>query len=388
MRILHVVPCYLPGTSYGGPIASVHGLARSLVVRGHEVGVFTTDRDGWAPLVPAPERTSIDGVDVRYFRARFPRRLHRAPGMRSALREGISAFDICHLHGVYSWPTLCAAREAERAGIPYVLSPRGMLVRDLIHRRGRLRKELWIRAFERRTVERAALVHATSEAEAKDLAELPLPWPKIATIPNGAEIVEPDPSRVSARVHAALARDDAILYLGRLSWKKGLDRLLAAVARLEHGHLVVAGSDHGWGAKLDRTISELGLEKRVTVLGEVDGADKAALLTSARVLALVSDHENFGNVVVEAMAAGLPVIVTEAVGAASIVASAGAGRVVGGDPNAIATALAELLADPPLCRALGNAGRRVARESFEWSSIAECFEEHYRGLVPRLARAG
>ena len=387
MRILQVVPCYLPGRSYGGPIASVHGLARALVASGHEVSVFTTDRDGWAPLVPPPARTMIDGVDVRYFHARFPRRLHTAPSMKAALREEVSGFDLAHLHGLYSWPCMRAAREAETAGIPYVVSPRGMLVRDLIRRRGRLRKELWIRAFDRRTLERSALVHATSEREANDLAAFPFRWPHIATIANGVEPFVVDASRASLPVREAVQRDDAILFLGRISWKKGLDRLVRAVAMLDRGHLLVAGADDGYGAELRRMIHELELGSRVTLLGEVDGPDKALLLDHARVLALTSHHENFGNVVVEAMSAGLPVVVTEAVGAASFVASAGVGRVVAGDPEAIATSLAELLADAALCTALGEQGRRVALESFSWTSIVQRFEEAYAEVVANRTAA-
>jgi hypothetical protein len=93
-------------------------------------------------------------------------------------------FDVCHVHGLYSWSSVCAAREAERAGVPYAVSPRGMLVQDLIRRRGALRKRLWIAAFERRKLERAAWIHATSDAEASDLAAFPFAWPPVVAIEN------------------------------------------------------------------------------------------------------------------------------------------------------------------------------------------------------------
>ncbi len=380
MRILHVVPCYLPGRRYGGPIASVHGLGMHLVARGHSVTVFTTDQDGFEPLAPpASERAVIDGVEIRYHAARAPRRIHRAPSMRAALRERIGEFDVCHLHGLYSWPSVCAAREAERAGVPYVVSPRGMLVRDLIRRRGAARKRLWLAAFDRRTLERAAWIHATAEAEAADLAAFPFRWPPVVAIPNGVEPVEfdGDLATVTPRVREALVGDDAILFVGRLDWKKGLDRLVRALARMERGRLVVAGPDHGYGQELRRLVREHRLESRVTLLGEVAGRDKAALLAHARVLALASHHENFGNVVLEAMSAGLPVVVSQNVGTAALVRESGAGRVVEGDFLSLSRALTELVAQPDLCHALGEAGQRTARERFAWPAIAERFERLY-----------
>jgi glycosyltransferase involved in cell wall biosynthesis len=381
VRILQVVPSYLPGTSYGGPVASVHGLSRALVELGHDVTVFTTDRDGWTPMVRAPERASFDGVEVRYFPARFPTRVHRAPSMRTALRAALPSYDVCHLHGVFTWPVTCAAREAERAGVPYVLSPRGMLVRELIRRRGRVRKELWLRAFDRRTVARAAWLHATSELEAADLAELGLPATPVVVIENGVEPLPTleDSVLLRSEVREVLGRDDLILFVGRLSWKKGLERLVRALSELERGHLVVAGGDHGFGDTLRRRVTELGLDARVTLVGEVAGPEKAALYRSARVLALPSDHENFGNVVTEAMSAALPVVVTRTVGAAPLVAAAGAGRVVDLTPESIAEALSELLADDVLREALGQAGLRAALETLSWTAIAERFEARYGG---------
>ena len=120
MKLLHVVPCYLPGTRYGGPIASVHGLSRALVGRGHEVTVFTTDRDGFAPLEPAPPRhAELDGVRVVYHPVGAGARFHRSPDLAHSL-ERVAEFDLVHVHGLYSWPTTAAARGAERAAVPLV----------------------------------------------------------------------------------------------------------------------------------------------------------------------------------------------------------------------------------------------------------------------------
>src|SRR5262245_40352211 len=169
MRILHVVPSYQPATRYGGPIYSVHGLARAQARCGEEVHVFTTNIDGpGESSVPLGEPVELDGVTVWYFPCSTGRRLCRSSVMGGSLRERVSDFDVLHLHSVFLWPTLAAARAARKAGVPYVLAPRGMLVADLIRRKSWLMKSAWLSLFERANIEQAAAVHVTSEMEASE----------------------------------------------------------------------------------------------------------------------------------------------------------------------------------------------------------------------------
>jgi len=386
VKLLHVTPAYPPARRYGGPLTSVHGLARALVQRGHEVEVLTTNVDvGQRIDVPLERPTELDGVRVRYFDASRFRRLYRAPGMKAALR-GAADFDLVHVHALYNWPAFAAARAAERAGVPWVVSPRGMLVRALVEARSRWLKTAWIRAVERRTLERAAAVHATSAREAADLRAFELRWPPVFEVPNGVEAVPesgtPPPATTPA-VRDACRRDGLVLFLGRVNWKKGLDRLVEALIHARAAHLVVAGPDDGYAAELAVHVERLGLGERVTCVGAVDGADKRALLAAASVLAVPSYHENFGNVVLEAMAAGLPVVATPEVGASAVLREHGAGRVAEGEPGALAAALTELLDDPSLARSLGAAGRSAAREHFGWPALAERMERAYRDALER-----
>ncbi len=380
MKILQVTPCYLPGLRYGGPIASVHGLSRGLVERGHEVEVFTTDMDAWERLEPAPPaQQMIDGVEVSYFPVRFGKRFHRSPDMSSALQDRVAEFDLVHLHGMFTWPCYAAARKALLAGVPYVLSPRGMLVHDLIRRRGSSRKKLWIRAVDRKTIENAELIHNTSELEDWELRKFNFDIPHTATIPNGVELdsFDGDWALISPEICELAKREDVVLFMGRLNWKKGLDRLVEAIAELGKGHLVIAGTDDGYESALRKKIVQLGLENQVTLLGQVSGRNKQALLESARMLVLPSFNENFGNVVLEAMAAGIPSVVTVDVGASDLVESVECGFVVDGDVGQLADAIDELLEDGELCELMGAAGYRAAEERFSWTSIAKRFEALY-----------
>lgn len=382
MKILHVVPTYLPAWRHGGPILAVHGLCKALVARGHEVTVLTTNVHGDGTLdVPLERPVGIDGVEVRYFPARTPRRLYFAPDLARAVRERMSSFNAVHLHSVFLWPTTAAARAAERAGVPYVLSPRGMLVPELMRAHGRWRKLAWMLAAERRTIERAAALHATSTLEAEDAARLDLPLPPVVVVPNG---IDPEPwngdaTALSPAVRGLVEGRPFFLFLGRISWKKGLDRLIPAMEAIPDATLAVAGNDE---EGLRPGLEKLARNGNVTFLGPVHGPDKAALLHRTAALVLPSRSENFGNVVLEAWAAGRPVIVTPEVGLAETVRETGAG-IVAGD---LGTALREMLDRPDRREAMGRRGAEAVRERFGWGEVARRMEGVY-GTFTAQARA-
>ena len=384
MRLLHVVPTYLPAWRHGGPILAVHGLCKALAARGHELSVFTTDVNGDERLdVPATEPVEIDGVEVRYFPVRTPRRLYFAPGLGKAARSAITGFDVVHLHSVFLWPTTVVARAAERAGVPYILSPRGMLVPEMIRSRGRWRKRLWLHLAERRTIERAAALHTTSPLEATEAARLGIRLPPTTVVPNG---IDPETwtgngSIPSPAVQSLLEGDPFLLSLGRLSWKKGLDRLIPAMARVPGATLAVAGNDEeNLRPALERLARQSGVVDRVAFLGPVHGVDKAALLHRARALVLPSRSENFGNVVLESWAAGRPVVVTPEVGLAETVREIGAGIVAGED---LGDALHQILADPDRCDEMGRRGAEAVCARFTWPAVAEQMERIYERIRER-----
>lgn len=381
MKILHVVPTYLPAWKHGGPIYAVHGLAKAQVRRGHEVTVFTTDVHGDGRLdVPLGRATDLDGIEVHYFPITVPRRLYRSPALVRALAARIASFDRLHLHSVFLAPTASGARAAERTGVPYLVAPRGMLVRELFARRGRWRKHLWLRLVERRTLARAAGIHATSELEAAEVREMGLPLPPVYVVPNGVEEIawDGEAASLAPAVRKVVAEEPYLLFLGRLSWKKGLDRLLTAFARTAGARLALAGNDEeGIRPRLESLARDLGCASRVDFLGPVGGREKAALLHRALALVLPSYSENFGNVVLESWAAGRPVAVTPEVGLADTVRDVGGGLVTSGDPEPLAAALQALIDGGAEREAMGLRGERAAVERFSWEAIARDMERVY-----------
>ncbi len=393
MRILHVVPTYLPAYRYGGPIVSIHALARALVKEGHDVEVFTTNVDGPGTLaVPVGRPVDVHGVPVTYFPSGRPRRLYRSPQLGRALRDRVASFDVVHLHSLFLWPTLAAARAAHRAGVPYVVSPRGMLVRDLVRRRGRLRKLAWLNLFERRTLEGAAVLHATSKLEAEEAQRFGYRLPPIEVIPNGVQVPlgKLDEERVKREIRGLRKRAPLVLYLGRVSWKKGLSPLIEAVQDVPGATLVLAGpDDEGLWAKLRDRARDLGCLRRILYVGEVHGASKRFLLEHAEVLVLPSYGENFGNVILEALAHGTPVLCSPEVGAAEIVEQHDVGRVVPPEPAALAEALNNQLYLEQADRDQMNANARALAEGeYAWPTIAGKMAACYRGLRRESRLAG
>ena len=189
MRVLHVVPSYIPAYRYGGPIYSVHGLCKALAARNHDIHVFTTNVDGPNDSdVPLGIPVDIDGVKVWYFSSPYFRRIYWSLTMKKALKKHMPLFDLVHLHSIFLWPTWAAARACRACNVPYVLAPRGMLVKELIKRKSRWGKSVWIKFFERHNLERASTIHVTTKAEETRVRRFGFKLPVISVVPNGIDI--------------------------------------------------------------------------------------------------------------------------------------------------------------------------------------------------------
>jgi glycosyltransferase involved in cell wall biosynthesis len=379
VKILHVVASYLPAVRYGGTIVSVHGLCRALVRRGHDVEVFTTSVDGPDDSpVPHGSPVDVDGVKVSYFRSRYARRVYWSPDLGAALRRRIREFGVVHTHAIYLWPLRAAARAAFKASVPYVISPRGMLEKDLIENKSLLWKAALIGFVEKHSLENAAAIHVTSRREADEARAFGFSLPPVCEIPNGVDAAESG-GPVSPVIEAIASNGSYVLFLGRINWKKGLDRLIRAMTHAPGIRLVVAGNDEeAYRRVLDPLAAAHGVADRIVFAGPVSGSDKALLLRRSQLLVLPSYSENFGNVVLEAMAAGRPVLVTPEVGVADIVRDCECGVVAEGDPVTLGTALIRMTSDVAQSSAMGARGRELAISRYTWDAVAAQMEAVYQ----------
>lgn len=383
LRILHVVPSYYPAVRYGGPIFSVHGLAKATAALGHRVDVYTTNADGPQRLsVPTDRFVDVDGVNVRYFALGLGVRLFRAPAMAREARQHIGEYDVVHIHAMFLWPVMRMARIARAAAVPYLLSPRGMLVRELFAARSGFIKRLWMRLFDRQTVEEAAALVVTAAEEARALSEFDYKIAHVATIPNGVDLTSDDDAPDTAH----LPKPGYYLSLGRINWKKNLPALVAAMVQISDARLLIVGNDEdGDGAAVRAAIAEHGLADRVTIIDRaVAGAEKSWLYANCAGFILPSLSENFGNVVVEAMAAARPIIVTRQCGVAEHVAASGGGLVCDADSASIGAALQQMDAMPLAARdAMGRAGQAYAAAHLTWDAVARAMVDAYRAVMDK-----
>jgi glycosyltransferase involved in cell wall biosynthesis len=374
LRILHVVASYLPATRYGGPIVSVHGLARSQAALGHDVHVLTTSVDGAQNSNVALEvPVLLDGVKVHYFQSTYLRRLYFSWRMMQWLQAHILQFDVLHLHAVFLFPMTMAARIAKRAGVPYVIAPRGMLVPELIAQRSGWLKRAWIALFDRHTLAYAGAFHATSTLEIDDAKRLSLPVQNAIVLANGVDAPNASLQRPYQEAY--------ILYLGRLSAKKRIDWLIQALAKVPDVHLIVAGVDEdSTRAQLEAEVSRRALQARVQLVGELDAERKWAWLQHAEALALVSVNENFGNSAAEAISVGCPVIVTPGVGLAKDVLEHSLGWVVH-SIDALSAAICAATADATARAEKSANAFQFAQAHLQWRAIAQNSVSLYRELL-------
>lgn len=390
MRILKVSATYFPFLEKGGPPVKVRALARGLEARGHQVTVLTADLGEAAgtPLRPSPYGRSYEegGVEAVYLQSR-PRfrsvAWHR--GRERFCRERLGAYDVAHVYGLYDLLGPAVAAHCRARGIPYVVEPIGMF--------RPITRSIWLkRAYHRlwgkRLVAGAARVIATAEQELEELVGEGVPREKIVLRRNGVEPPDELPARGTFWAERKLPeRHKRILFLGRLVGKKSPELLLEAFFRLMSrkpaldAHLVFAGPDEGEGMlrRLKAGVARRGLEERVSFVGPLYGQEKWAAYRDADVFVLPSQNENFGNTAAEAVAAGVPVILTETCGIAPLLANR-AGMVVPHDAEAIAGALAELLGNEPLRRRLA-AGCAAVLPQLGWEEPVGQMEGLYAELL-------
>lgn len=391
MRILHVIANLAP--RYGGPAKACVEMARVVARLGHEVQIFTTNQDGPGELAVPLDRPVIkDGVEIHYFPIQPPRFWGASWPLARALSQKIKEFDLVHIHSLYLFHDLAAGHYCRQGGVPYLIRPHGTLD-PYIQRRHRWRKAVMEAWFENRNLRQAAALHFTSEEEMRLAAPFTGNTPG-AVVPLGVDLREfqelPEPGRFRERF-PEIGPKRIILFLGRINFKKGLDLLVQALARVvrhrQDVHLVLAGpDDDGWGARVKEWLKGAGLLGCATFTGMLLGEEKLAALRDAQMFVLPSYSENFGLAVIEALACGLPVVISDKVNIWREVAAAGAGLVVPCEAASLAAALERLLAEPGLAAVMGQRGRDLVARRFQWGNIALALQDLYAGIIAKARK--
>jgi glycosyltransferase involved in cell wall biosynthesis len=387
LKILHVTPSYYPAIQFGGPIQSVHLLNKELVAQGVEVHVFTTNA-GLERSYLSTDWQEVDGVRIRYFPYFGYIHYNFSPALWKALFKQVRHYDLVHITAIWNFPVLAASLACQRYHVPYLISPRGTIYPETIALGSTFFKKVYYTVLAKGYLNRAAAIHFTAADEQdKVVRYLGLTNPSFV-IPNGIQLqafenVQTLPS--FAHFHPGVAGHPYLLFLSRISQKKGLDMLIPAFAKLindfPHYRLVIAGPDEeGYRIKVENMITKAGIEDSVIFTGMIEGPSKLAAYRDAKMFVLPSYSENFGMSVVEAMACGTPVIISDQVGIAPDVLTNQAGIVTQTSVESIMAGIHQLLTQPTRCQEIAVKGRKMVFEQYRIETVAQAFRKIYQQL--------
>ena len=386
MKICHVIPYMHPAA--GGPPVVVDRLSRELVARGHDVTVLTTD------LYAGQDRTWLTADQRPYRLDVFPAARGNgyafSLGLWKAMRTTLCESDVVHLHTLWTFTSLAAARACRAANVPYLVMPHGMLDPNSVQR-SRLKKQIYGQLFEWPLLRRAWGICYTHVEEERLAAQTCSNLPRGFIVELGAES-PPDCSQQGLRAefldrHPELRGRTVILFLGRVHSKKGLDLLIPAFdlvsRRQPDAHLLIVGP--GAPAYVDSIRADVArrqLGPKVTFTGVLYGHDKWAAMAASDLFVLPSYQENFALAAVDAIRSGLPVLLSRRVNLWKDVVDAGAGRDCDISVESVAEKLTECLADPGWRADAARAGARLLETRFNWKTTAAHLEQIYAEAIP------
>lgn len=379
MRVLHAIPGLVE--SSGGPTTALVGLATAQTQVGDDVTILTTLRDG-QKIAAAAELAAAGVTVVSLDGCRGP--LLRHPRLAETVAGLVADHDVVHAHGVWEEVQYQASRACGRRGVPLVIRCCGLLDEWSLRRKW-FRKAVYRAWRLDRMLSRAAAVHCSTAAEAASTGRLGFAAP-IVVEPNGVRLQEflELPPRGAFRESIGRPSAPLILFLGRVHPGKGVEYLIPAlrqVATPDATVVIVGGDSGGYREQMERAVAAHGLDDRVIFTGALGGRRKLEALVDADVFCLPSEHENFGISVIEAMAAGCPVIVSDHVGLKEEIRQCGAGSITPLDPGAIARAIDGWLQDSAGRHEAGVRARACALRDFDWKVIAARWQRRYNQLI-------
>jgi glycosyltransferase involved in cell wall biosynthesis len=386
MKILYVVVSLSP--EWGGPTKAVTELTEALAKRGLEISIFAPVRKGDDAKIIRPKGVKLQlfeqGLFARWWSGYSPK-------LAKAVAQETSKFDLVHIHELWSHPHLSAYRAAKKAKKPYVISVHGGLEPWAINHKA-LKKKVYSVLCQRRILQKAGALHAITDEETKHIRAFGVDN-EILMIPNGInpEEFQNLPSRWELeQLYPRLAGKLVVLFLGRLHPIKGLDILARAFGKIARGRddlcLLVVGPDSaGYQAEVVKILETDGVLDKVVFAGMLSGHEKLAALGGADVCVIPSYSEVRSIVALEAMASGLPVIITRQCHFPEA-ADAKAGLVIEPEVNQLAAALEKLLNEPTLRQEMGSNGRRLVAEKFTWDKVADQMIKMYEEVLDKGSR--
>lgn len=381
MKILHVAASLDP--KWGGPAKVVIELTQALVKKGVEVAIF-------APLNKGDESEIIrpKGVELQLFpQSSFARWwTGYSPSLKRAIRKQVTKFDILHIHEIWHHPHFAARQAAKFAGKPFIITVHGALEQWCLDYKA-FKKKIYSTLIQRKILKEASALHAITEEEVKNISNFVVNK-NIFLIPNGINLEEfeklPERDWIEG-LYPEVKGKKVILFLGRIHPQKGLDILAKAFVTIlkkrDDIQLVIAGPDNnGYKNRIVEILKGENAIRNSTFTGMLTGDDKIKALSRADIFVLPSYSEGFSISALEAMACGLPVVITKQCNFPEV-EEIGTGKVIEADANNLSEALIELLDNPALCKEMGRKGQRLVTERYTWDKVADEMITAYKTIL-------
>ncbi|MEB3360112.1 MAG: glycosyltransferase [Synechococcales bacterium] len=396
MKVLHLIPSLSP--LRGGPSQAILEMVQAQRQQGVEAVIATTNDHGDQTFL-APHGHCIESGSIPELAGPsvpiwvFPRKLSSpvalrefaiAPTLAPWLWRHLTAFDLVHVHAIFNYPTTLGMAIAQAKGIPYILRPLGSLGRWSLTQ-GCAKKQIYLRAGGRWLIQNSAALHFTSEQEQQEAGEAGFDAASFV-LPHGV-VVPVAIADARSWLRRWLRIPDyhqVLLFLSRLHAKKGIEHLIDALEILADVPLtlVIAGSgEPDYVSQITRRIHQRCLESRVRQVGFVSGDMKHRLLQGSDLFVLPSYAENLGIALLEAMAAGLPVITTPEVAIAPFIQQHRAGVITSPQPADLAIAIRHYWQHPEVAQQDGARGRAWMQQRYSWSTQAQQLIGHYDRLL-------
>lgn len=364
-------------------------MVQALRSRGTDAAIVTTNDNGAALLdVPLKEWTDYQGVPVQFFDRFSPkinsiREFAFSSSLTCWLWQHLHEYDLLHIHAIFSYPSTVAMAIARQKHIPYIVRPLGQLCHWSLQQ-GQLKKQVYLNSIERDNLQQARALHFTSPAEQKEAAQVGLSSPSFV-LPHGLTLPQSIPD-ARQKLHQQLdipIEQPIILFLSRLHPKKGLPYLFSALSDCQEPFtLVLAGSgtaEHE--VEVAEQVRSAGIDHCTRRVGQVAGKFKDLLLQGSDLFALTSHSENFGIAVLEALAAGTPVLTTSGVALAPLVAQERLGWVTELDSDAISKTLQTFLQYPGTVEGMGDRAQQIVRDRYSWEAISKDLITKYQAIL-------
>lgn len=370
MKTLHVIPSIHP--RYGGPSKAIIEMCEALSKVGVECDIATTHFSGETKILARETRVySFKASSGEY---KF------SLGLYLWLKKNIKNYDLVHIHSVFCFPTFIAARIASQNKVPYILRTIGQLYPWVLANRSSFFKKIYLGLIEKKTIDMARFLHFTTEDE-KNSIGVKINNKKNFVLPLGVNIPKKIHKTKFEEFFPELKNKKILLFLSRIHPKKGLELLLNSFDKKTDLTLVVAGSgNEEYVSKIKRIAQKLNIKNQVKFTGHISGKRKLALLQNSVAFILPSYTENFGISVVEAMASGVPILISKNVGLSDDIEKNEAGITFNLDINSIRKSIEKIKNNGKILKMKKN-GLKLVQEKYNWKKIAREQVKIYERII-------